>query len=113
MKQAEIDGGKRAGPTTEQQRRIIELERENRELRRANEMAVSTGRRNDRYELLQWCHIAERFARAAVEAVLDATKVSRRALREIGSFRQILAAAARWCSRLSHVARARVDRRSR
>jgi transposase len=38
MKQAEIDGGKRPGPTTEQQRRITELERENRELRRANEI---------------------------------------------------------------------------
>jgi transposase len=90
LKQAEIDGGKRPGVTTAEQRQITELEREVRELRRANEMAVSTGRRNDRYELLQWCHIAERFARPAVEAVLDATKVSHRALREIGSFRQIL-----------------------
>ena len=44
MKQADIDGGKRPGPTTEQQRRITELERENRELRRANEIlkAAST-----------------------------------------------------------------------
>jgi transposase len=38
VKQAEVDIGKRPGVTTEQQRRIAELERENRELRRANEI---------------------------------------------------------------------------
>jgi transposase len=38
VKQADIDKGKRPGVTTEQQRRISELERENRELRRANEI---------------------------------------------------------------------------
>ena len=38
MKQAEVDTGKRPGVTTEQQRRITELEREVRELRRANEI---------------------------------------------------------------------------
>ncbi len=38
VKQADIDNGKRPGVTTEQQRRIAELERENRELRRANEI---------------------------------------------------------------------------
>lgn len=36
--QAEVDGGKRAGVTTEERRRIAELEREIRELRRANEI---------------------------------------------------------------------------
>jgi transposase len=36
VKQADVDNGKRPGVTTEQQRRITELERENRELRRAN-----------------------------------------------------------------------------
>jgi len=36
--QAEIDAGKRAGATSEQTRRIVELERENTELRRANEI---------------------------------------------------------------------------
>ena len=35
-KQAEVDAGDRPGVTTEQDRRIAELERENRELRRAN-----------------------------------------------------------------------------
>jgi transposase len=36
--QAEVDNGKRPGVTTEERRRIAELERENRELRRANEI---------------------------------------------------------------------------
>ena len=38
VKQAEIDSGQRAGVTTEERHRIAELERENRELRRANEI---------------------------------------------------------------------------
>ena len=38
VKQAEVDDGKRPGATTEERRRIGELERENRELRRANEV---------------------------------------------------------------------------
>src|SRR6185503_12187275 len=38
VKQADIDNGKRPGMTTAEQRRIAELERENRELRRANEI---------------------------------------------------------------------------
>lgn len=39
--QAEIDRGTRAGLTTEERRRMVELERENRELRRANEILES------------------------------------------------------------------------
>jgi len=38
VKQANVDNGKRPGVTTQQQRRIAELEREVRELRRANEI---------------------------------------------------------------------------
>ncbi len=38
VRAAEVDGGKRAGVTTEERSRIKELERENRELRRANEI---------------------------------------------------------------------------
>jgi len=38
VKQADIDGGKRLGMTTAEQRRISELERDNRELKRANEI---------------------------------------------------------------------------
>src|SRR5487761_1007435 len=38
VKQAEIDNGQRPGVTTKDQQRIAELEKENRELRRANEI---------------------------------------------------------------------------
>ena len=38
VRRAEVDGGARPGPTTEEQTRLRELERENRELRRANEI---------------------------------------------------------------------------
>src|SRR6266480_4470963 len=41
VKQAEVNGGQRPGVTTEERRRIAELERENRELRRANEILKS------------------------------------------------------------------------
>jgi transposase len=39
--QAEIDRGQRVGTTSEEAQRITELERENRELRRANEILKS------------------------------------------------------------------------
>jgi transposase len=38
VRQAEVDGGVRPGTTTDDAARIAELERENRELRRANEI---------------------------------------------------------------------------
>ena len=38
VKQAEIDGGQRPGTTTKDQQRIAELEKEVRELRRANDI---------------------------------------------------------------------------
>jgi transposase len=41
VKQAQVDGGQRPVVTTEERRRIVELERENRELRRANEILKS------------------------------------------------------------------------
>lgn len=41
VRQAEVDGGVRPGTTTDDATRIAELEREVRELRRANEMAGS------------------------------------------------------------------------
>jgi transposase len=44
LKQAEIDGGRRAGTTSADAKRIVELEKEVRELRRSNEIlkAAST-----------------------------------------------------------------------
>ena len=47
VKQADIDDGQRPGTTTAEAERIKALERENRELRRANAMAGSSGGRND------------------------------------------------------------------
>jgi transposase len=38
VRQAEVDAGQRSGTSTEDAQRIAELERENRELRRANEI---------------------------------------------------------------------------
>jgi transposase len=38
LRRAEVDSGTRPGITSQQQERIRELERENRELRRANEI---------------------------------------------------------------------------
>jgi len=38
VSQAEVDAGERAGTTTAEAQRVAELERENRELRRANEI---------------------------------------------------------------------------
>jgi len=38
VRQAEVDGGRRPGVATQDRQRIVELERENRELRRANEI---------------------------------------------------------------------------
>ena len=41
VKQADIDAGRRAGTTTHDARRIKDLERENRELKRANEILLA------------------------------------------------------------------------
>ena len=41
VRRAEVDGGRRAGVTTDERARLKELERENRELRRANEILRS------------------------------------------------------------------------
>ena len=41
VKQSDIDAGRRSGTTTEDGKRIKELERENRELKRANEILLA------------------------------------------------------------------------
>jgi transposase-like protein len=41
VKQADIDAGRRPGVTTNEASRIKELERENRELKRANEILLA------------------------------------------------------------------------
>jgi len=41
VRRAEVDAGARPGVTTEERKRLTELERENRELRRANEILKS------------------------------------------------------------------------
>ena len=51
VRQAEVDEGVRPGTTTDDAQRLAELERENRELRRANEMADSSGQRNESCEM--------------------------------------------------------------
>ncbi len=38
IRRAEVDGGQRPGVTTAEHERLVQLERENRELRRANEI---------------------------------------------------------------------------
>ena len=47
MRQAEVDSRRRPGISTADSQRIAELQRENKELRRANDMAGSGGGRND------------------------------------------------------------------
>ena len=52
VQRVEIDEGRKAGVTTDERERLKQLEHENRELRRANEMAESSGRCNEFCELL-------------------------------------------------------------
>jgi len=75
VRQAEVDGGARTGLTTDEKARLKALEKEVRELRRANEMASSSGERNELGELLRWCHELKCLARPAVQAPLDALQV--------------------------------------
>ena len=52
VRRAEVDGGMRPGLTTDERKKLQDLEKEVRELRRANEMADSTGGCNELCELL-------------------------------------------------------------
>lgn len=91
VKQAEIDAGQAPGVTTAEAQRIKALEAEVRELRRANEMADSTGGRNEFRELLRWCQIAECLAWSTVERVLDRGQLSAGDDAQISALRQVLA----------------------
>jgi transposase len=63
VKQADMDNGKRPGVTTDQQRRIAELERENRELRRANEILKAASAFFAYMSTMVWpCGLAHFFA---------------------------------------------------
>lgn len=53
VRQAEVDGGVRPGMTSVEAERIARLEAENRELRRANEMADSSGQCKGSCEMKQ------------------------------------------------------------
>ena len=91
VRRAEIDNGERAGLTTDERARLKALEKENRELRRANEMADSTGGRNELCELLRWCQIAESLAWSGVQTALNAAQLGGRDLGEVRPLGEILA----------------------
>ena len=57
VRQAEVDAGQAPGVTTAEAERIAQLEREVRELRRANEMADSTGQRTAGPAHVGWAHL--------------------------------------------------------
>src|SRR5690606_833664 len=86
-----IDAGERPGTTTNDAQRIKQLEAEVRELKRANEMADSSGGRNEFCELLRWCQISERLAGTAVERVLDHGQLRAADDAQIGALGQVLA----------------------
>ena len=54
VRRAEVDSGQRAGVTSDQRARIKELERENRELRRANEILRKASAYFAQTELDRW-----------------------------------------------------------
>ncbi|EIC08089.1 transposase IS3/IS911 family protein [Microbacterium laevaniformans OR221] len=87
----EVDAGVKPGLTTDAAAEITRLQKENAELRKANEMADSSGGRNEFCELLRWCQIAERFAWSSVERVLDRGQLSAGDDAQIGALRQVLA----------------------
>jgi transposase len=61
VRQAEIDGGQRPGITTDDKQRIAELERENRELRRANVLKAASA-----YFARELCATRRRVCRGVV-----------------------------------------------
>ena len=87
----EVDAGVKPGLTTDAAAEIKRLQKENAELRKANEMADSTGGRNEFRELLRWCQISQRFAGPAIERVLNRGQLRSADHAQIGALRQVLA----------------------
>ncbi len=90
IRREQVDAGDRPGVTTDATVEIKRLKRENAELRRANEMADSTGGRNEFRELLRWCQISQRLAGPAVERVLNRGQLRLADHAQIGALRQVL-----------------------
>src|SRR5690606_31928666 len=86
----EVDTGQRPGLPSDVAEENARLRREVAELRRANEMADSTGGRNEFRELLRWCQISERLAWSAVERVLNRGQVRAANDAQIGALRKVL-----------------------
>ena len=89
--QADVDDGLIHGSTTSDAKKLRELEQEAKELRRANAMADSTGRRNELSEPLRWCHIAEGLAWTPIETALNCAQLRWSDGRKVHALGQVLA----------------------
>ncbi len=81
VRQAERDGDRRPGLSTEERERLRGLEKENKELRRANEIlkaasANSSGRCNDGLKSISRSLVTECLARSRVEPQGNRVKAS-------------------------------------
>ena len=91
VKRSEIKLGVRAGMTDAERDELTKLRREVKELRRANAMADSTGRRNELSESLRWCHIAEGLAWTPIETALNCAQLRWSDGRKVHALGQVLA----------------------
>src|SRR5688572_10769102 len=81
VRQAERDGGQRPGLTTDERQRLKQLERENFELRRANEILKkasvnSTVRRNDVSQFISRRVVTKRQPRTRIQLLRDRIELS-------------------------------------